>query len=324
MVLKSLPPDLSGAAVTTLRPDAQLSVADATGINIFLYQVLPNASLRNCDLPTRRSDGTLVQRPRIALDLNYLFTFYGNDAELEPQRLLGCVAGVLNASPILSAEEINQALLNAQPFNAAPFTAAPFNAPPYQPDLAMQPERVNLTMLPLSLEELSKLWSVFYQIPFALTMSFQASVVLIEREEMMPQSALPVKKRTVKAITFNSPAITNIVAQSDPEQPITAGATILVNGTDLRGSGVSVQIDDYPTALTPLQISDVQLVATLPLDVPAGLRSLQVIQSVMLGSPATARPGNISNAAGFVLHPTISVPVNGSPSQIAVDLKPVA
>src|SRR5271165_5220408 len=93
MVLKSLPPDLSGAAVTTLRPDAQLSVADATGINIFLYQVLPNASLRNCDLPTRRSDGTLVQRPRIALDLNYLFTFYGNDAELEPQRLLGYSSG---------------------------------------------------------------------------------------------------------------------------------------------------------------------------------------------------------------------------------------
>ena len=44
MLLKSLPPDLSGAAVTTLRPDAQLSVADATGINIFLYQVLPCAT----------------------------------------------------------------------------------------------------------------------------------------------------------------------------------------------------------------------------------------------------------------------------------------
>jgi hypothetical protein len=324
MILKSLPPDLSGASVTTLRPDAQLSTTDATGINIFLYQVLPNAALRNCDLPTRRADGTLVQRPRIALDLNYLFTFYGNDAELEPQRLLGYVASTLNASPILSADEINQALLNAQPFNALPFTAAPFNAPPYQPDLALQPERVNLTMLPLSLEELSKLWSVFYQIPFALTMAFQASLVLIEREEMMPQSALPVAARTVTVIPFQSPSITSIIAQGGTTQPITPGSTILILGSSLRGTGMTVQIDNYSSLLTPTQISDTQLSLVLPSDVPAGVRGLQIVQSVMLGKPAAAHTGNVSNVFGFVLRPIISTPVSGTSSQVKVTLQPAA
>jgi hypothetical protein len=324
MLQSTLPPDLSGAAVTTLRPDAALSTADATGINIFLYQVLPNAALRNCDLPTRRSDGTLVQRPRIALDLNYLLTFYGNDAELEPQRLLGSAACTLNAAPVLSAEEIGQALLNSQPFNAPPFNAPPFTTPPYQPDLAMQVERVNLTMLPLSLEELSKLWSVFYQIPFALTMAWQASVVLIEQEAMTPQAALPVQSWTVTAMSFNSPAITGVVSQSGALQPITAGSTVLIQGTNLRNTGLSVLIAGYSTALTPTIVSDTVLSVALPTDVPAGVRSLQIAQSVMLGVPAVAHTGSLSNAQGFVLIPVISVPVTGSSTQVVINLQPTA
>jgi hypothetical protein len=324
MLLKSLPPDLSGASVTTQRPDAALSVADATGINIFLYQVVPNAALRNTDLPTRRNDGTLVQRPRIALNLNYLLTFYGSDAELEPQRLLGFAASTLNGAPVLSASEIGQALLNSQPFNAPPFTGAPFNAPPYQPDLATQVERVNLTMLPLSLEELSKLWSVFYQIPFALTMAWQASVVLIEREDMVPQPALPVLTRTVTAMSFNTPAVTAVSVQSNPSLPITAGATLLILGSSLRGSGLSVAIGGYPTPLTPTLISDSSMSVALPADVPAGVRTLQIVQSVMLGSPAVAHTGAISNAEGFVLHPAITPPVTGSATQVVVPVSPVA
>jgi len=323
LVLKSLPPDLSGAAVTTLRPDAQLSTADATGINIFLYQVSPNPALRNCDLPTRRGDGTLVQRPRIALNLNYLFTFYGNDAELEPQRLLGYVASTLNAEPLLSAEEIGQALLNAQPFNAPPFNSAPFNAPPYLPDLALQPERVNITMLPLSLEELSKLWSVFYQIPFALTMAYQASVVLIENEDMVPQSALPVATRTVTAMTFNAPVITNVVAQSGANQPIAAGSTISIQGSSFSGTGITVVIGNYPTALIPTPVSSTQMTVALPADVPAGVRTLQVVQSVMLGQPSAPHTGTTSNAFAFNLSPVIGLPVTGSTSQIVIAVQPV-
>src|SRR5215831_9961688 len=195
ILLNSLPPDLSGAQVTTVRPDASLVSTTTPGINIFLYQVMPNAAFRNSDLPERRSDGTLNQRPLSALDLNYLFTFYGNDAELEPQRLLGSVASTLQTFPILSANEISQALAHTQPFNAVPFTAPPFTTPPFQPDLAFQVERVRFTMIPLSLDELSKLWSVFFQIPFALTLAYQASVVLIEKEELQEQSPLPVARR---------------------------------------------------------------------------------------------------------------------------------
>ncbi len=324
LVLRSLPLDLSGAAVTTLRPDAQLGTTDATGVNIFLYQVTPNAALRNSDLPTRRGDGSLMQRPQIALNLNYLFTFYGNDAELEPQRLLGSVAAMLNAQPVLSSNEISQALLNAQPFNAAPFNASPFNAPPYQPDLAQQGERINLTMLPLSLEELSKLWSMFYQIPFALTLAYQASVVLIEIEDMLPQPALPVTSYTVTAMTFRAPAITSVAGPGGANQPMTAGMTITIVGAGLGGTGLIVMISGYATPLIPISNNSTQLSVALPADVPAGVRTAQVIQTVAYGQPAISRTGTASNVFAFLLRPVIAVPVKGTSSQIPVGVQPVA
>src|SRR4051812_41849924 len=71
--------------VTHMRPDG--TGLPSPGVNIFLYQVTPNAAWRNVDLPARNSDGQLITRPRVALDLHYLLTFYGDDTALEPQRL---------------------------------------------------------------------------------------------------------------------------------------------------------------------------------------------------------------------------------------------
>ena len=41
-------------------------------------------------------------------------------------------------------------------------------------------ELVKFTQLPLSLEELGKLWSVFFQTTHVLSVAFQGTVVLIE------------------------------------------------------------------------------------------------------------------------------------------------
>ena len=62
------------AVVTTSRPNGN-DGAVTPAINIFLYQVIPNAAYRNCDLPTRRSNGHLAQRPQAALTLHYLLSF---------------------------------------------------------------------------------------------------------------------------------------------------------------------------------------------------------------------------------------------------------
>src|SRR5690606_16023724 len=61
-------------------------------------------------------------------------------------------------------------------------------------NLADAVEQIKFTPLTLSLEELSKLWSVFFQAPYALSVAYQGTVVLIESEES-PHSPLPVLRR---------------------------------------------------------------------------------------------------------------------------------
>jgi hypothetical protein len=55
-------------------------------------------------------------------------------------------------------------------------------------------EQVRITELPLNLEELSKLWSVFFQTPHALSVAYRASVVLIETDDAV-SPAPPVLQR---------------------------------------------------------------------------------------------------------------------------------
>lgn len=167
-----------GSDVVTTRPDAA-APTDAR-VRLFLYQVSPNAALRNHDLPTRAANGTLTSRPTAAIDLHYLLTFYGNDTELEPQRMLGAAVRDLHAQPVL----LRQMILDA--IAAAPFLTAS--------NLADAIEQVKFTPLSLSLEELSKLWSVFFQAPYALSVAYIGTVVLIESDETAP-GALPVLRR---------------------------------------------------------------------------------------------------------------------------------
>ncbi len=145
--------DVPGAKVTTVRPDGSGSGVPNTGANLYLYQVTPNASLRNADMPNRNSEGRLIQRPQVALDLHYLLTFYGDDNELKPQRLLGSVVRTLHARPVLTRQMIKKTIDD------------PAFAFLHNSNLAEAFETVKFTPVPLSLEELSKLWSVFFQTP---------------------------------------------------------------------------------------------------------------------------------------------------------------
>src|SRR5262249_18062969 len=93
------------AVVTLDRPTGN-NGNTTPAINVFLYQVNPNAAYRNADLPTRRGNGELVQRSQAALTLHYLLSFLGDNRNLEPQRLLGAAVRQLHAHPVLSNQDI--------------------------------------------------------------------------------------------------------------------------------------------------------------------------------------------------------------------------
>src|SRR5215207_4708668 len=88
-----------GAKVWVDRPDVERT---EPGVTIYLYRSSWDPARRNQDLPTRQADGTLARRPQAAIDLHYLLTFHGKDAELEPLRLLGVVTAALHTRPVVT------------------------------------------------------------------------------------------------------------------------------------------------------------------------------------------------------------------------------
>ncbi|MEU7240033.1 DUF4255 domain-containing protein [Streptomyces sparsogenes] len=188
LIANNLRPEIDMAvSVETRRPPAEPPTEPT--VNVFLYQVTPNASMRHNDLPTRASDGTLLKRPAAAMDLNYLISAYGDETELVGQRLIGCVVRTLHETPVLPRDVIEEAA-------ERPYLAGS--------DLAESPQKVRFTPIQMDVDETSKLWGMLYQTPYSLSVCYQGSLVLVEGVER-PVPAKPVERYTVRAAPFGAP-----------------------------------------------------------------------------------------------------------------------
>lgn len=262
-----------GSDVLTARPDS--APLGQPRVRLFLYQVSPNSTLRNNDLPTRAANGSVLKRPTAALDLHYLLAFYGDENDLEPQRMLGAAVRDIHAKPVLMRQMIEDAIAS-EPFLA-------------DSNLADAVEQVKFTPLALSLEELSKLWSVFFQAPYALSVAYQGTVVLIESEDNA-QEALPVLRRGaddqgVHTLLGPFPSLTSMHVSipadagrrpRPPSYPSAQLGTVLtLAGHNLGGEVVRVRFDHARLALTktivvpPSDRSGSELTLTLLDDAPA-------------------------------------------------------
>jgi hypothetical protein len=300
MLHDSILADVSGADVTTVRPVTGAQTP-TVGANIYLYQITPNVAFRNSDLPTRSSNGDLSQKPTAALDLHYLLTFYGDDTRLEPQRVLGSVVRTLHAQPVITAKAIRTTITHALSNPSLSFLS--------NSNLADSIESVKLTQMPLSLEELSKLWSVFYQIPYMLSLAYQAAVVFIETDDVV-RDALPVRQRKVYVRPIQQPFIESVASQSGSSDPIVPTSVLVLSGKRLRGDPTNVLIGGF--AATPTSVTESRITSPMPSGLRAGPQGVQVSHPVLMGSPALPHEGAESNLAAFVLHPVINKRLDGT------------
>src|SRR6266852_3744859 len=126
---------LNGVNITTRPPD---KARDGTSnqINLFLYQVLPNAAWRNMDIPQQVRPGE-TSMPPLALNLFYMMTAYGaGDSDVLGHLLLGHAMGILYDNPLLFSNDINTALSKSN----APGVSEDLNS-----ELQNQVERVRIT-----------------------------------------------------------------------------------------------------------------------------------------------------------------------------------
>jgi Pvc16 N-terminal domain len=309
------PGPVGSARVTTLHP-AKLADRDdpelPKGINVFLYQVSPNPTWSLADLPTRRDDGSLVTRPQAALDLHYLISCTGDDSELDAQRLLGRAALALATNPVLARDLVSTAMAHYADDVATMFLA--------QADLADQVELVKLAPATLSLEDLSRLWSVLGT-PYLLSLTYTATVVLIQAD-IAVQAALPVRERALIVSPVAAPVIAGV--STDPAGgAVVSGTTLLVQGSALAGPGAAAAVQIGPAELAPAEGATPALLRVLVDDnVPAGVHALSVVHRSAAGAGgAPSRVVARSAAVPVLVRPWLGV-VNVSTGRATLTVSP--
>lgn len=285
-----------------------------SGVNIYLYRHSIDSVSRNEDLPARRANGTLAARPKLATTLHYLLTFHGKDDELVPQRLLGATAASLHSRPI-----VTRALIEAVTDEAA----LPQGMHKYlaSNDLLDADELVRVSPDPMSLDELSKLWSVFFQSPYQLSATYAASAVLLEETGETPVPAPPVTRPQLIVRTLLRPTILSARNAGDPRSPLLADTVLQIEGSGLRGDETLVRVG--PAEITP--DPDRLTAGTLSVDVPAvglraGLQPVTVAHRWLVGDPTQPRGGETSNAVGVLVAPRITLNVTAGQIGVTSDL----
>jgi hypothetical protein len=283
-------------------------------LNLYLYQVTPNQGWRNVGLPSRNSDGDRVTNPPLAIDLHYLLTAYGKN-DFEAEILLGYAMQMLHENPVLTRDAIRTTLNPAStvPAGLLPPALGVLTAA----DLADQVEQIKIAPQFLSTEEMSKLWTAM-QTGYHTSVAYQVSVVLIESRRST-KSSLPVRAGKVYVTPLDQPVIEEVKsdapASADPR--ITLGSTLVINGRNLKGPITVVALNDLEVPPPPLAVANSKI--SFPLTsltaLRAGVQAVQVIHRVPMGEPEVAHRGFESNAAAFVLHPTVTVAIGGVTSQ---------
>ena len=211
-----------GADVSTRPPDKARDGIRDPQLNLFLYHATIDAAWRNMDMPDRLHPGE-AGHPPLPLNLHYLVTAFGEDNDDGAgHRLLGAAMRVLHDHPLLGPLELRAALPES--------------------DLHRQAERVRITNQPLTLDEMSKLWTTF-QTQYRISTAYQVSVLLIESRRPI-RTPSPVATRGPDDVGPTSvPDIVPPVPTLDGVVPavVPAGGGIVLTGHHLDGGDVRLR-----------------------------------------------------------------------------------
>ena len=301
-----------GAEVWVDRSDVKRT---KPGVNIYLYRCSIDPIWRNEELPARRDDGSLRVRPKVAASLHYLMTFHGKDDELVPQRLMGAVLATLHTRPV-----ITRALIDAVNDEAAD----PHGMHKYLAlnDLADADELVRVSPDPMSLDELSKLWSVFFQSPYQLSATYLASAVLLEESLETPLPAPPVTQPQLSVRALLKPTILSARNLADARAPVLSDSVLDIEGSGLRGDRTLVRIG--PGEVSPgdadTNATSVRVAMAAATGLRAGWQPVTVAHEWLVGDPALPRGGETSNAVGVFVAPKVTLNVTAGQIGLTSDL----
>ena len=318
-------------------------------VNLFLYRVTENGYLQNQEIPGRGSAGAFGHPP-LSLNLHYLITAYGNETvagappgpPLFDDRiahfLLGSAMRVLHDVPV-----VTDRVTTVRP---------PSGSFVLHDSLRDEYEQVKLTLEPLSLEDVTKVWTAL-ALRYRLSAAYLVTVVQIEsrRPRRFPRPVgqpisptippLPTDPPSpgpmVYVLTIQTPTVTDVrvrrlgetVEQTFPYARI--GDTLILLGTSLGSPATSVEIGDLrlPASLSrgdrvEVDIPDATIPGVGPIPPERQLQPGARTARVVLRDPLVPQSAIASNEAAFMLVPFVDpnpltvVYVGGPPRTVTV------
>jgi hypothetical protein len=166
-ILEGVNKDVHGIKITTRPLDALETANPTNSLNILLYSVTSSPSVGSIDLMIKDPAGDVVNNPSLLLELHYLITATAADNnDLISQQILASAMKLLNEYPILTKEIIQEAVSTQEILKTS--------------DLKDQVERVKLSIEPVSIDEITKVWSRFPNANFRTSVTYVASAVILE------------------------------------------------------------------------------------------------------------------------------------------------
>lgn len=305
-----MPTGVLNVPVTILPPqeDQDGDAAEDPQVNLFLYRVTENGSLKNQEIPGSGHPAA-YGHPPLSLDLHYLLTAYGTTLEEDffkesrAQDLLGSAMRVLHDFPIVTEQ-----LLTVRP---------PAGQVMLHTSLRGEFERVKITLDPINLEDLSKIWTAL-TLSYRLSAAYTVSVVQIESQRPRvfprPVGELPAQGPRVYALPFSGVRIDEIRVQwgaAGPEKTFPyarIGDRLILIGRGFGTTSTRVILGDVDATASVTRLQDARIELTVP-DVPAlrtGPLPVRVVRDLLLGEPPLAHRGFQSNTCVLMLVPHIS------------------
>ena len=298
-------------------------------VNLFLYRVTENGYLQNQEIPGRGSVGA-YGHPPLSLNLHYLVTAYGTTEvrsglatlfdDSTAQFVLGSAVRVLHDVPVVTDSVMT--------------VRAPSGTIILHPSLRDDFEHVKICLEPLTLDDISKVWTAL-ALRFRLSAAYVVNVVQIESQRPrryprpvgQPLSAInpplpsdaPSPGAMIYVLTIQSPTVSDvrvIRAGTIVEQPFAyaaIGDDLVLLGTSLSGPRTAVMIGDVEVPAK--SASGTRVVATIPdatipgvgpispeLQLQPGVQSVKVI----VRDPLVPQSAFSSNEAAFMLVPSVN------------------
>ena len=177
-------------------------------------------------------------------------------------------------------------------------------------DLAAEGRAIALAPEQPSLEDWSKLWSVFFQVPYALSATYVVRHVAIETQDD-PGPPTPVATPEIFAAPMGPLQIRSVGPSAGQTGPAPWGGRLHLSGTGIARFGNSLRIDGDPLPIDEDAIVGDALILTLDAAlfggaVPrAGAHQLEVVAaSVDPAMPERLRRG--SNVVAFAILPVMT------------------